>query len=102
MGLLEVALPCHRLSLPLVELLGDVAEAHCAWRDNRRADLARSCWRYTSVGRSKPELPDNLKALLRPCALMIPDHAMIGEIVMFSAGLEEAKLLARKSGAPCR
>ena len=101
MGLLEVALPATG-SLPLVELLGDVAVAHCAWRDNRRADMARSCWRYTSVGRSKPELPDNLKALLRPCALMIPDHAMIGEIVMFSAGLEEAKLLARKSGAPCR
>ena len=44
----------------------------------------------------RTELPENIKALFRPCAMVVPDYGQICEIMLVSEGFLDAKLLARK------
>uniref|UniRef100_K7FTG1 Dynein axonemal heavy chain 11 n=1 Tax=Pelodiscus sinensis TaxID=13735 RepID=K7FTG1_PELSI len=44
----------------------------------------------------RTELPENLKALFRPCAMVVPDIELICEIMLIAEGFIDAQLLARK------
>lgn len=94
-----------------IEVLSVIAQQLITIRNAKAMNLARfmfegrdiklvsSCAAFITMNpgyAGRTELPDNLKALFRPISMMVPDYGLIAEVILYSEGFNESKILARK------
>jgi dynein heavy chain len=94
-----------------IEVLSVIAQQLITIRNAKAAKLSRfifegreirlisTCAAFITMNpgyAGRTELPDNLKALFRPISMMVPDYKLIAEVILYSEGFENSKILAQK------
>ncbi|XP_036925260.1 dynein heavy chain 14, axonemal [Sturnira hondurensis] len=98
----------NRIDVEVLSVLASQIQAIKAAKDSysvrfvlegREIRINLSCAIFVTMNygyKGRVELPENLKSLFRPLAMMTPHYEMIAEIILFSVGFKSAKLLSRK------
>ncbi|CBY19092.1 unnamed protein product [Oikopleura dioica] len=67
--------------------------------EGREINLVWSCGIFITMNpgyAGRTELPDNLKSMFRPISMVVPDTALIADIILTGEGFDNARGLAKK------